>query len=64
MKRSRFSEHLFTNLCHARRLIGASRDDYTITAPHTSLGGRTLWEYHQPSKMDQTLNRTILKTRS
>jgi putative transposase len=51
------NEHLFANLHHARALIGAWRDDDNHHRPHSSLDGLTLWEYHQRSRENQTLNR-------
>jgi len=41
------SEHLFTGLRHARRLIAAWRDDYNHHRPHTSLDGLTPREYFE-----------------
>lgn len=51
------NEHLFDSLHHARHLIGAWRDDYNHTRPHSSLGGLTPWEFVNRSEKDQNLNR-------
>jgi putative transposase len=52
------NEHMFWSLRHARHLIAAGRDDYTLHRPHTSLDGLTPREFLNRSARDQTTNRT------
>jgi putative transposase len=51
------SEHLFTSLPEARRLIEEWRIDYNTNRPHTSLNGLTPTEFATGPQEGHNLNR-------
>jgi hypothetical protein len=64
MREKCLNAHLFPSLRHACRLIAAWRNDYNHNRPHPSLDGLTPREYHQRSRVDQTMSRANSYTRT
>lgn len=52
------------DMCLARHLVAAWRDDYNRHRTHSSLDGLTPRDYHKKSNKDQTLNRADIHPRT
>ncbi len=55
-----FNEHLFRSYRHARDIIENWRIDDNLNRPHTSLDGRTPYEFAAQFKTVRTVNRANL----